>query len=53
MDAILKKYADLLVNYCVEIKSGDKLYVRSSTLAEPLIREVYRSATKSGGTCGN
>ncbi|MFK7983634.1 MAG: aminopeptidase [Saprospiraceae bacterium] len=48
MDTILKKYADLLVNYCVEIKSGDKLYVRSSTLAEPLIREVYRSATRAG-----
>lgn len=48
MDSILKKYADLLVNYCVEIKSGDKLYVRSTTLAEPLIREVYRAATKAG-----
>ncbi len=49
MNTILKKYADLLVNYCVELQPGEKLYVRSSTLAEPLIREVFRSATKAGG----
>jgi len=49
MNTILKKYADLLVNYCVELQPGEKLYVRSTTLAEPLIREVFRSATKAGG----
>ena len=49
MNTVLKKYADLLVNYCVELQPGEKLYVRSSTLAEPLIREVFRSATKAGG----
>jgi len=48
MNTILKKYADLLVHYCVEIKSGEKLYVRSTTLAEPLVREVYRSAIRAG-----
>ena len=45
---MLKKYANLLVNYCVEIKEGDKLYIKSTTLAEPLIREVYREAVKAG-----
>jgi len=49
MNTILKKYADLLVNYCVELQPGEKLYVRSTTLAEPLIREVFRSAVKAGG----
>jgi len=49
MNTILKKYADLLVNYCVELQPGEKLYVRSTSLAEPLIREVFRSATKAGG----
>ena len=48
MNPILKKYANLLVNYCVELKAGDKLYVDSSTLAEPLVREVYRAAIKVG-----
>lgn len=45
---ILKKYARLLVHYCLEIKSGDKLYISTTTLAEPLLREVYREAIKSG-----
>lgn len=45
---ILQKYAELLVNYCVEIEEGDNLYISSSTLAEPLIREIYREAIKKG-----
>ena len=48
MTQLLKKYADLLVHYCVEIKEGDRLYVTSSTLAEPLIKELYRSAVDAG-----
>ena len=48
MQSILSKYADLLVNYCVEIKRGDKLYISTTTAAEPLVREVYRSALKAG-----
>lgn len=48
MESILTKYADLLVNYCVEIKKGDNLYVSSTTLAEPLIKEIYRSALRAG-----
>lgn len=42
------KYADLLVNYCLELKAGDKVYIQSTTLAEPLVREVYREAIKAG-----
>lgn len=45
---ILKKYAALLVNYCVEIRTGDKLYINSTTLAEPLIKEIYREAIIKG-----
>ena len=48
MESILKRYANLLVHYCLEIESGNKLYVRSTTLAEPLVREVYRSAIRAG-----
>lgn len=44
----LQKYAHLLVNYCVEIEEGDNLFVSSTTLAEPLIREIYREALKKG-----
>jgi len=48
MQEILKKYADLLTHYCVGIKEGDSLYVTSTVLAEPLVRELYRSATEAG-----
>ncbi|MFT5166080.1 MAG: aminopeptidase, partial [Saprospiraceae bacterium] len=48
MNPILSKYAHLLVNYCLDIKKGDRLYIKSTTLAEPLIREVYREALKAG-----
>lgn len=45
---IISKYAQLLVDYCLEIKEGDKLYVRSTILGEPLVREVYRTAIDRG-----
>lgn len=45
---VLKKYAALLVNYCLEVKEGEKLYINTSTLAEPLVREVFREATRQG-----
>ncbi|MEM8909849.1 MAG: aminopeptidase, partial [Bacteroidota bacterium] len=48
MNPILEKYAKLLVNYCLEITAGDQLYIKSTTLAEPLVREVYRQAVRSG-----
>lgn len=46
---ILQKYADLLVNYCVEVRKGEKVLIASTTLAEPLVREVYRSVLEAGG----
>ena len=48
MTNILKKYAHLLVHYCVDLQPGERLYISSTTLAEPLIREVYRTAVKAG-----
>ncbi len=49
MNPLLEKYANLLVNYCVELKAGEKLLVRTSTLAEPLVREIYKKALEAGG----
>lgn len=45
---MLKNYADLLVHYCLEIKPNDKLFIRTTTVAEPLVREVFRSAVSAG-----
>ena len=43
-----QKYANLLLDYCLEIKKGQKLYIKSTMLAEPLIRELYRGAMSRG-----
>lgn len=48
MRSIESKYADLLVNYCLELKPGQRVHIHSSTLGEPLVREVYRSAIQAG-----
>ncbi|MEK7257200.1 MAG: aminopeptidase [Bacteroidota bacterium] len=48
MTDILSKYADLLVHYCLSIREGDRLFISSTTLAEPLVREVWRSALRAG-----
>jgi aminopeptidase len=45
---IYKKYAKLLVNYSLELKKGDKFLVRSSYLAEDLLKEVYGEALAVG-----
>ncbi len=48
MKNLLNSYAHLLVNYCLELTPGDKALVRSTTLAEPLLRELYREALRAG-----
>lgn len=48
MESILTKYANLLVHYCLEIQEGDWLYINTTTLAEPLVREVFRLAIRAG-----
>lgn len=48
MQTILSKYADLLVNYCLELKEGEQVLVNTTILAEPLVREVYRQALRVG-----
>lgn len=45
---IINKYAELLVDYCLEIKTGERLFIKTTTLAEPLVREVYREAIIRG-----
>ena len=46
---ILSKYAHLLVHYCLEIQPGERFYIRTTTLAEPLVREIYAAALEAGG----
>ncbi len=47
-NALLKKYADLLLHYCLEVEEGQRLFVSTTTLAEPLLLELHREATRAG-----
>ena len=46
---ILEKYAQLLVGYCLEVNAKDRVLIRTTTLAEPLVRSVYTEILKAGG----
>ncbi|MCC6412995.1 MAG: aminopeptidase, partial [Saprospiraceae bacterium] len=45
---MLARYAHLLTHYCLGVKPGDKVFISSTLLAEPLVREVYRAALEAG-----
>ena len=48
MKTIYQKYADLLVNYSLRLKKGDKFLIRGTYLAEELLNEIYTAALKAG-----
>jgi len=45
---MIKKYANVLVNYSLGLKKGDRLLMVSTYLAEELLKEVYAEALKVG-----
>lgn len=49
MQNIIDKYANLLVNYCLEIKENERVYVASSYLAEELLLAVQKFTLQAGG----
>jgi aminopeptidase len=48
-DPRLKKLADILVNYSVEVKPGDWVFLRANIVAEPLLNEVVERILAAGG----
>src|SRR5437773_641414 len=52
-DPILEKFARTVVRYSLETLPGDVFLIRATTLAIPLVREVYREALVAGAhpTC--
>lgn len=48
MNDILKRYAQLLTHYCLEVQPGDKVFISTTMLAEPLLRETYRAILDAG-----
>lgn len=45
----LNAYAHLLVNYCVSLQAGERLFVSSTVQAAPLITEIKKEVLKAGG----
>ena len=48
-DARIKKMAQVLVNYSVQIKKGQRVYIRGWDAASPLLQEIYREVLRVGG----
>ena len=48
-DPRVDKLANLLVNYSISVKPGQKVAIQGTALAEPLIRAVYAEILKAGG----
>lgn len=45
---LLKKYADLIVDYSLYLKKGEKVFVNTTTIAEPLLKHLQAAITKVG-----
>jgi aminopeptidase len=48
-DTRVNKLADLLVNYSVGVRRGDRVVIEGSTIAEPLVKAVYAMVLQAGG----
>ncbi len=48
-DLKLNKYAELLVNYSLEVKKGDQVLIQGEDVSKDLIKEVYKEVLKNGG----
>ena len=48
IDKRLRKFATILVRYSLSLKKNDLFVISGSTLAAPLIKEVYRQAIEIG-----
>lgn len=47
----IEAYAKLLTSYCCNIQKGDKVLIRSTYLAEPLILACQKEVLLAGGVC--
>lgn len=45
---LTERYASLLLNYCLEAKEGQKLFIASTFLAEPLLKAIHAEASRLG-----
>lgn len=48
MDVYIEKMAKVLVDYCAKVKEKDKVLIRGTTLAAPLVEAVYKESILKG-----
>ena len=48
-DPRLEKWANLLVNYSIKVKPGDRVLIWTDPLAEPLVKALYAKVLEAGG----
>jgi len=48
-DQMLEKYAEVLVNYSLEIEKGDEVLIQGEDISTELIKEVYKKVLQNGG----
>lgn len=49
MRTYYEKYAQLLTHYCLQVKKGNKVYIKTTYLAEPLLQELLKEIYLAGG----
>ena len=48
MNDMYQAYAELLVDYCLDIQPKDRLLIKTTYLAEPLLQAIYALCVKKG-----
>ncbi len=48
-DTRIEKLADVLINYSVAVRPGNKVWINGGPLAEPLLRAIYAQVLHAGG----
>ncbi|MEN4010897.1 MAG: aminopeptidase [Chloroflexota bacterium] len=48
-DPRIEKLAEMLVNYSVAVRQGDKVWIRGGVITEPLMLAVYKKVLEAGG----
>jgi aminopeptidase len=48
-DSRHERMADVIVGYCAGVREGDLVTLESTTLAAPILRELYRKVLEAGG----
>jgi aminopeptidase len=48
-DSRIEKLADMMINYSLGVKPGDKILIRGNTVTEPLLTALYQKTLEAGG----